>query len=225
MEGDKTVLVGVYNAEKVAALAEHTETVGFNELSVSLTVRDELELISKSGGYVEVVLYDENHAIVATKRIESATADVTFDGLKTDTAYRYEIVACYDCLDGSGFGSYTLYQADFSTRKIVMFSNVTTTQSGVSFAIVWEEDYSSKALTSLALYQNGELLRELALDATNVAELLSNNAYTLVAEYQNNGASERVSYDFRTLAKTAPIVAVEDMTKTQTSIGFDVRKS
>ena len=123
---------------------------------------------------------------------------VSFEGLKPNTEYRYAVVVTYDALDGKGFDVHTLYSKEFNTYPALSFSNLEITQTEVSFVLAWNSQIKDTTMTALALYQNGTPVKELALDARKIENLLSNTTYELVAEYLLNGVSERCSISFTT---------------------------
>ena len=180
--GDKTVSVGVSTEEQVVANISDF-VINTNSISLNADIVDKDGLIDFFEGQVNAVLYDGD-SIVSEQELSLGMNNVFFDGLKTNTVYQLAIVACYDNLLGEGFGAHILYKDAFFTDSVVLFSNIVVSQDSISFGYIWHEDHSEKSITSLKLYKDGVLLRELSADALSVTDLLSANTYTLVAEYE-----------------------------------------
>ncbi len=221
MEGDQTVRAGVAtDRQPVAQIGG--ETVGLYEFRLNVTVSDPLSLIERSLGEVWAVLYD-GEQLVGMQQLEiGKTESVIFEGLSDGTVYQYAVVAYYDALDGTGIHYYALAKKAFCTRTVLALDSITVAQESVSFAYTWDQAVNQKAVTSVQLYQNGALVREIDRDATAVEGLLSNTEYTLVVHFKNKGADDTVELVFRTAAKATPVVAIVDPTKTQTSVGFGI---
>ena len=195
--GERTIKIGVSTDSQPTAVLSN-EMLGYNSVMFRVNASDTLGLIGISSGTLQAVLYDGD-TIVATKDI-SATGEttVTFDNLDINTLYQYAIVATYDALDGKGQSAYVLASKAFYTRSPVLFDNVAVGKSELSFAYDYETGVSTNLLQSVALYQGGTKLRDLALTDTAVTGLAPNTAYRLVATYLWEGKSETIAIDFTT---------------------------
>ncbi|MBO5415177.1 MAG: leucine-rich repeat domain-containing protein, partial [Clostridia bacterium] len=221
MEGDKTVKVGVATDKQPTAVISG-EKISFNDISLSVAITDTLKLLELSEGRVDVVLYDGEN-IIANKSLSIADAtSIKFDGLKPATEYTYVIAASYDALDGSGFNTYILASKTFTTLEAVMFENVNVGQEGVSFGLIWDENYSDREIVSIELYQGETKIKDIETTANSIDELLSNNEYTVIVEYKNNGKTDNIYLTFTTVAKAKPKVSVTRSSITQTSVEFGV---
>ncbi len=224
MEGDRTVKVGIASYKQpVAVIAD--EKVAFNDISFNLSVKDELGLIERSEGRVDVTLFD-GEAVLVTKSV-SDLADgekIKIDGLKAGVEYMYVISATYDALDGTGKNTYILAKKIFTTLSGFMFDDVTVGQESIAYTPAWSEDYENHELVSLTLLLDEEKVRELSIDTISINGLLSGRTYTLVAQYKNKNKNQidTAYLNFTTERKTAPIVAIDASAKTQTSISFGV---
>ena len=197
MEGDQTVEIGVYT-EKQPTAAVSGETIGYNDLSFTVSAADLMGLVADSTGKLEVVLYDGN-AIVQRQDIATVgDTAVSFTGLRTYTLYQYAVVAHYDALDGKGYDSYVLAQRTFRTKAVVLFDQIALSTTGISFALDWDGDAANRSLTALAVYCNGAKVTDLETGALEVTELLPDTTYTLVASYRNGNAEESISLEFTT---------------------------
>ena len=221
MEGDRTVSVGIAT-EKQPEVQVSNELIGINGIEFSTNLTDELSLISKSGGRVFAAILDADSAIDA-KELSVGDNTVKFEGLKTDTYYRYVIAANYDDLSGEGTGVHILFEKEFYTQKVFAFKDVVIGQGGIDFGYVWNEGFTDDALVSLVLYFGEEKIIELDVSNLSVDGLLSNNQYRLVATYLNNGETETVEYSFKTLEKAIPEVEITESNVTQTSFDFDIK--
>lgn len=219
MDGERTVRIGVYTENQPTA-GFVRETVLYNGVSFEVHVEDAESLIALSGGELYAVLYD-GEQIVETRPISLGdSVKVSFEQLKHNTPYRYAVIAAYDPLDGTGFDLHVLAQKAFTTLPALSFAGLEITKTEATFALNWNEQMKDRELLSLKLYQNDTLVRELALDAVKVDDLLSNTAYTLVAEFTKNGAIERSTVDFTTLAKSIPEVQISHIMQTEFTFAF-----
>lgn len=220
MEGDRTVSVGIAT-EKQPEVQVSNELIGINGIEFSTNLTDELSLISKSGGRVFAAILDADSAIDA-KELSVGDNTVKFEGLKTDTYYRYVIAANYDDLSGEGTGVHILFEKEFYTQKVFAFKDVVIGQGGIDFGYVWNEGFTNDALVSLVLYFGEEKISELDVSNLSVDGLLSNNQYRLVATYLNNGETETVEYSFKTLEKAIPEVEITENQVTHSSFDFEI---
>lgn len=219
MEGDKTVQCGVYTENQPTAEVTN-EVVGINKLTLTVNMTDPLKLISLCGGKAAFVLSDGEQVISMKELAVGEEVVITVDNLLTDSDYEYAIVALYDPLDGDGMRPVVLYSKQIHTEDVVAFDAVTVTPSGIQFAYVWNDAFENKVLTSATLYKGEEKVQELALDATSIDGLLSDNAYSIVISYENMGKTESVTLDFTTKAKTVPTLSLEKGTVEQESFDF-----
>ena len=224
MDGDRTVRVGIYTENQPTVKIE-SETLSYDRVSFDVTVSDPESLISMSHGKLFAVLYEGENVKETFEIGVGEKATVSFANLIPDTSYQYALVAYYDAFDGNGMDLYILEQREFTTLPALSFASLQITQEEIAFALDWNAQMQDKTLLSLKLYQNGSLVKELATNATKAESLLSNTAYTLVAEYSRAGLTETVTVEFTTLAKAAPDFIISNPTKTQTSVGFEIEET
>ncbi len=220
MEGDRTLEVGVYS-EKQPLPSVSDKLIGFNDISFSVEITDELGLLEYSNGELFAMLYD-GEEIVATQELTFGEKNaVHFEGLKTGETYTYAIVGVYDAFDKQGVAAHILLSEEFSTNTILSFSSMNATNENVSFSLAWNDAFESeKALTSLILYRNGEKVCDIDKELLSVDGLLSNSEYKIVAEYKNGEAVETIEYSFKTEKKAIPQVTLNGAGTTQTSVSF-----
>ena len=222
IDGDKTVRAGVKTENQVVANISDLN-VGTNSLSFNVNVKDYNGLVEYFEGGFKAVLYDGTN-IVAEKSIELGDNGIAFDGLKTNTLYQYAIVAYYDDLSGSGFGMHMLHKDALYTESVVLFDNIMIGQDSIDFTLNWHEDHLGKSLTSLKLYKDGSLVKDIGANATSVNGLLSANTYTIVAEYRNGDETESIYLDFTTFEKGVPGFSLNVGSVTQNSISFNIHE-
>ena len=208
MDGDRTVRVGIYTENQPTVKIE-SETLSYDRVSFDVTVSDPESLISMSHGKLFAVLYEGENVKETFEIGVGEKATVSFANLIPDTSYQYALVAYYDAFDGNGMDLYILEQREVTTLPALSFASLQITQEEIAFALDWSAQMQDKTLLSLKLYQNGSLVKELATNATKAESLLSNTAYTLVAEYSRAGLTETVTVEFTTLAKAIPAVSIE----------------
>jgi len=221
MAGDKTVQCGIYS-DKQPTAEVMSEVIGINKLTFTANITDPLNLIAERGGKAVAILSNGNELIAEQPLTLGENNTVVFENLLTDSDYEYAIVAIYDSLNGDGIVPIVLYSRVIHTHGVVAFDSVTVTQSGVTFSYVWNDAFENKVLTSAILYKGEEKVQELALDATSIDGLLSDNAYSIVITYENMGKTESVTLDFTTKAKTVPTLSIEQGDVKQESFGFGI---
>ena len=227
MDGDRTVRVGIYTENQPTVKIE-SETLSYDRVSFDVTVSDPGSLIAMSHGKLFAVLYEGENVMEHFEIEVGEKATVSFANLIPDTAYQYALVAYYDAFDGNGMDLYILEQREVTTLPALSFASLQITQEEIAFALDWNAQMQDKTLLSLKLYQNGSLVKELATDATKAEGLLSNTAYTLVAEYSRAGLTETVTVEFTTLAKVAPTVSLEmldrvtDLANNKLTVQFNI---
>ncbi|MBR3894934.1 MAG: hypothetical protein IKJ35_07290, partial [Clostridia bacterium] len=223
MEGDKTVRAGVATDRQPAAVL-FGERVDFFNVSFNVSITDSLDLIAKSQGKLYAMIYDGENVLAINEISPSEISNVSFDGLMPNTTYQYAVGAYYDKLDGTGMGLYVLNVKTFTTKAPVLFENLQISTTQVNFEFLWDQAFANKQISALTLYRGEEKVADVDPDATSLTDLLSNTAYTLVAEYRDgNNTSRLISMEFATAAKAIPSLVLTSKDVTQTSFGFDAK--
>lgn len=221
INGDKTVRAGIKTENQVATTITDLE-IGTNSISFVAEIEDNDQLIALSNGTLWAVIYDGENVVAKTDVLIGKKHSITFDGLMTNTLYQYAIVGYYDDLSGGGFGMYVLHKDAFYTDSVVLFSDITVGQENISFGFSWHKNHENKSLTSLKLYKDGSLVKELDTKATSIDGLLCANTYSLVASYSNLGNTESISIEFTTLAKAEPSLSINNEVVDTNSIQADL---
>ena len=219
MDGDKTVRAGVWSEKQPVPIVKN-ENIGFNDISLEITMDDTLSLIEKSEGTVMAVIYNGEQVLEMQPITLGQQNAITFGGLTTNALYQYAIIAYYDALDGTGSNVYVLETKAFYTRAILLFDNVKVGTETIDYDLVWAEDAPDKTVTSLVLEHAVVGMVRLDGTTTSISDLLSNNDYVLTASYQNGSNTESIVINFTTAAKTVPSVTVSETSVSQTEIGF-----
>ena len=232
MEGENTALAGVKGPNGVSASI--TETVlSTNDFSVNFEVTDPDGLVSFSNGTVKAILYDGSK-IVAAEDVAVGKNFVKFTNLKTNTRYQYAIVAYYDDLSGLGFGMHILCKDAFHTDPIVVFDDITVNNDGIDFDFLWDDsrgdEVPERLISAMYLYRNDERINMFGGNRRSITGLLSDTAYTLVADYiaryleDGTAVIESICINFTTLKKEIPQISVYQTSETRTSIEFGINK-
>ena len=221
IEGDKTIRAGIKSENQVTTSITDLE-IDTNSISFIAEIEDNDQLIALSNGTLKAVVYDGESIVAQTDVFVGKKHSITFDGLMTNTLYQFGIVGLYDDLSGKGFGINILYKDAFYTDSVVLFEDINIGKEDISFGFTWHEDRQDKSLTSLKLYKDGSLVKELDKDATSIDGLLSANTYSLVASYSNLGNTESISIEFTTLAKEVPDLKIDNDVIDTNSIKADL---
>lgn len=198
MEGDKTVSIGITSTPKPNVIVQN-EVVGIHSYAVDVTVTDVEDLIGASNGKAAIVLRD-----CGTNEFKyyfvsiNGTTSVKFEGLERNTLYERGIVLAYDDLRAGGFDFHISHREFFYTKDYFAFGSPEITQSSITFVPEWFSEVENKKLTSLALFRDGQKVRDLAVDATKVEDLEDGIVYSLVAMFTANGEEMSVEYEFKT---------------------------
>ncbi|MBQ9162148.1 MAG: hypothetical protein IJX74_02620, partial [Clostridia bacterium] len=223
IDGDKTVKVGVFTEKQPTATVDLC-VAGINKIDITLDLSDEMELIGISNGFVKAVLTEGENVVDMQDISLGDDISVTFGGLRSNTKYKYSIVATYDALDGLGFTSYVLTEGEMVTQEYVAFDGVTVEQESISFGYQWNSALTDeqKTIVALELYHGDEKVRDIDVSTTEIDGLLSNNEYRLLARFVNGELDEIISLTFTTKAKAVPDFTLSEVDKTQASFKFGV---
>ena len=219
--GDQTISIGVYSETLQPKPIVTEEAIDYNSISFKAEITDSFGLVEKSEGKLDAMLYDGEEIVGTQELTVGEVIDVRFEGLITGKQYHYAIVGVYDAYDKQGPASHILYSQECSTKTIFSFTEVTAETESISFSMLWDEAFENKTITSLALYKGEEKICDIDPNTPSIDGLLSNCEYTLVAEYINKGAAEKVEYKVKTAAKAIPeIKAVSIEVPELTSLKF-----
>lgn len=205
MEGDKTVRVGIKGTEQPTVTVENM-TAGFDVITMDVTVNDPQDLIKKTYGKAVVGVYDGNNKPIYQVLRTNETTKVRLEGLTRNTAYEFAVVLAYDDLSGDGFLNHFYAYQTIHTESFFAFGDPQVGNMWISFTPEWHESVKTQTLKSLAVYQNGEKIKDCPLDATVIDGLLEDTAYTLVATVEVDGEEDRIVYDFKTTLTSYTVI-------------------
>lgn len=197
MDGEKTVEIGVYTEKQPTALFSAAMS-GFDMMTFTVDLSDTMNLFASLSGDVEAVLFDGSSIVARKTLAPTGKTTVTYDGLLPGKLYEYAVIASYDALDGKGVVRHVIASHAMHTRSYLLFDDVTVGTKRVSYTFHWDADATGSAVSAVALYQNGEKLRDVDPAATEITGLSVDTTYTLVATYQREGRDEQISITFTT---------------------------
>ena len=225
LEGDTTVLVGVYTDQRPTASVTEAK-VNFTSISATFSVKDVGNLIALTSGKARAVLYGQDGQRLDEKEVElTEETKVTFEDLIPAETYRLAVESEYDALDGNGRKTYTLYEQEIATKTALRVSAKNVGQTGASFEAIWDETIDDRKIAKVELYRDGTLQTNVSVGLEGLEGLLSDCDYTLRVDYKYKGKTYTLNVPFHTAAKTEPTYVIENPTKTQTSVGFDLTET
>lgn len=208
MEGNKTVLIGVYTDDQPVA-GVTSEQIGYFDVSFNTFIQDESGLLQYGNGDgAYAVLYRGREKIMETEiDMNGAISSVRFEDLAPSTHYRYEIHLIYDNLSGDGIQTHVLYERRFTTKAILGLKITNVTQTTFDYSTEWLASFPDGEITEIRLLLDGEEVRKLGGTQT-VTDLWSNRSYTVEVDYTAGGKLWTVTAGCKTKKKTAPTVSL-----------------
>lgn len=219
--GDQTISVGLYAEGIQPTAAVSNENITYDTLSFSALVTDEYDLIGKSEGTLTAYIYKGNELITAETFAVGENFSFKYEKLSPETTYTYKIVAEYDSLNGKGVESFTLYEKEFTTQTLI---NLEASYHKIDFSVAWHELASEKVINSIALYRNGEKVKDIDVNAAEIGDLLANNEYTLQINYTDKGIAYTLEKTFTTKAYSADISFTESSSEKH-SVTFELNEN
>ncbi len=222
MDGEKTLKAAVSYLNAPKAKVSDLK-ISQNNASMKVNVDDEYGLTNANG--IKIYLTD-GEKVVEEKNLEAGENTVSFEGLAMDVTYGYGIATSCDMLDGKGTVVLWLAKGTFTTGKAFYITSVTAGQDYVNFT--YEKGIDSGVITAIKLLdsQNNEL-DVLQGEGTTFEGLLSGSAYKIRLEFTYTFGGESKSgastVSFSTVAKTVPVVKIENVSSTRTDISFDIK--
>ena len=222
-EGDRTVTVGLAQESAPSAIFSN-EVINATSMTLEINLSD----LSQVSSLNKVVLYN-GVELVQVYDLVTGNNTITFDKLNIHTLYQYAVVTIYDLLDGQNSRLEILGKQAFYTNVILEIDNIVPTQNSISFGITVTDTDQVGEVTAIELYKGDTLVE--ALTDLNISEflgLLSNNEYTIKVTYTydlSDGVDSQtlvVSQITTTVAKTAPLVVIDNIIPTQDSFNFGI---
>ena len=215
---NNVVYAGVYIDDQVAAFV--TGDVGFTDITLNVTVKDDNGLIAFSNGNVNISVH-HGDTLIDSKTLVVGDNTVRFDGLEMGKWYWCDVLATYDDFKE---GNYERLLANevFQTDQVVAFDNVVETYDGVEFDLKWHEDVADRFVKELHLLDGDKDVKLFDASATKVTGQLSGKDYTVVVYFDYNGQTYNIRHSFHTLTKSAPNFFCSNLWVTEEEIRFDV---
>lgn len=223
LEGDKDINVGViYSNAPTASIT--SSDISTTSIQLGVDIEDNNSLI---GDYPLEIYLTNGEEIIDKKTLLVGQNDILFNNLTMNTAYEYGIVTQYDLCDGRDVQEYWLLTDTFNTLNVFSFSEIIPTYDSVGFDL--ETHGITGELTSITITDpNTETIVSTASSIADrsFSALLSNHKYVINIYFtyliNNETINSSTSQEFRTLAKSEPILTIEDIEATQSSITFNV---
>src|SRR5690606_19570994 len=118
----------------------------------NVNISDQNNLIAESGNILKAVLYD-GESLIKEMDLALGVNLVVFDKLNPDKLYQYAVYAVYDILDSNGSQVSFLEKEAFYTHNIVNLTNVSASQTIISFDIFEDDLNNVGTVTSIELYK------------------------------------------------------------------------
>jgi len=225
LDGNGNV-VRIFAKEALRTNAFLSMTLGATktEITFDITADD-----SASIGHIESVELYHGETLKETV-VDQNTG--TFSRLFTNNAYLVKAHFSYQFeAEGEVFEEVEeqIVTTQANAVPILSFTDVVPGQEDIVFEYLVTDVDSVGSLTKIELIHNSVVVKTMTTyDSTMFEGLLSNNDYQLKATYMydlNDGVGEHtleVTENVKTLAKATPIVVVNNVVRTQTSIGFRI---
>lgn len=221
----------VAKEEPSLVVTDLTNTETSVSFSVSTTDNDNTDVqVTK----IEII---SNNTVYKTLSSWGDLNSLIVDGLLNSNTYYVKVTYTYDLNDGQGTNEVSISSLEFTTRDLVAptvsLTIDSTSQSSVSFLTsVLDSDNTNATITSIDLYLDGyttPVQTITNLTTTSFNNLLSNRSYYIVVNYSynlndgNTNFTNSISSDvFKTVSKSAPTVAVENIVTNGTSVSFNI---
>ena len=199
---------------------------GVNQDSISFEISE--EDTDGVGSITKIELIHKDGTIVA-----DSTDVREFKNLLSNNEYTVRVSYVYDLNDGNGQKSISEEFTFVTLSKAIPSIKIEgglVTQTGFDFNLSIDDVDNVGAITELAVYRDGNLVKILGTSASNCDGLLSGVTYTLRATYTydlNDGEGSRTivkEINLVTTAKSTPWIYIYLVDYTQTSIKFDIEE-
>ena len=116
MDGERTVLVGVYAEEQPNAVITNLK-YRLDSISFNASIEDNAGAVALSGGKLFAVLYRDGK-IFRKQELSLGDNDIEFS-LDEQGEYSYAVVAVFDAFDGEGYSAHVLSSGSFSNETML----------------------------------------------------------------------------------------------------------
>ena len=192
MEGEKTVNIGIAKSVGVTSDASVT-SIKADGIELEVDVYDDAGMLSISSGRIYAIIYDGSK-ISAEKEISvGENIAVSFDGLSTNAAYKYAIIAVYDAFDGDGIRAHVLSSSTVSLDSGIYAKDVRMTQDRLTFTLWSPNSFSTVTEVSLLNSQGNTVKTAAASDGEVVFSGLTAGEYSVVISYSYDVSDRSVN--------------------------------
>ena len=161
MEGDRTVTVAVYPEDQPTPEITKLK-VGYETVSLDVTLKDSFSLIKDSKGRAVARLYSGDTVIDEQELSLEEKTSIALEGMTPGLSYTLRIMAEYDSMDGTGFGMHQLYEyeEEIISKSHVTFPTLLAENGRVIFSLKKAEGVTVKKVELIdsdnRLVQSGE---------------------------------------------------------------------
>ena len=118
-EDNDTVTIGLpYEENLPTATITNVDTTA-TQISFTVNVTDDDEFVSTIGGWLRVLIYNQNNEIVAQRKLTAGETAVTFDNLSAETYYNVMVFVLGDAHDGNGVYVHTVKVEQYQTESVL----------------------------------------------------------------------------------------------------------
>lgn len=242
--GSVTVVVGLFTSVFLTAYymqnkdAPTVDINDFEKKNTPTTVDFDVEVVDNDDTQATITAVDLYQGATLVQSVESFDK-LSFSNLLNDNVYHIEVTYTYDKKDGTGIHTEKVVGEDFHTIALtaptVSFDNVQSTQTDVTFNVLFNQGTSKNAkITSIDLMRNGSKFDSITNieDLTNLSfsfdGLYSGSEYSIILNYSydlndGNGVHTQsiTSTFFSTKEKHEPKVVLDNVLNTENQVTFD----
>ncbi len=198
MNGERTVQIGVYPEDpKDHPMVAITDTViGCDEIAFTTTLSDVNDMVQASKGTLYAFLYVGEDQVAQKELSVSENTSVVFSDLIHGTGYRYNIVAYYDSLDGSGFGAYCLCEEYFYTKSFVEITDINLVDGTDLFFDINITGGQNVSVQKIELFKKSGTVESTGNGDIRSFSGLAIGSYTLKVTYSYDNGETRIGYAY-----------------------------
>ena len=190
MEGDRTVTVAVYPEDQPTPEITKLK-VGYETVSLDVTLQDSFSLIKDSKGRAVARLYSGDTVIDEQELSLEEKTSIALEGMTPGLSYTLRIMAEYDSMDGKGFGVHWLYEKEIATENYASFSEAIAEKGSISFRLDGEDKIAVETIE--LLNGKGEVERTVEPSSRTV-EGLPIGEYSLKITYRYGNGYSKTGY-------------------------------
>ncbi|MBQ8406616.1 MAG: hypothetical protein IJY38_01740, partial [Clostridia bacterium] len=207
-----TVAIGLPYEQSLPTVEISNATQTASSISFNASVSDEDGFVALVGGWLRVIIYDQNNQILAQQKLTNGNNTVTFNDLSAETYYNVMAFVLADTRDGNGVYVHTVASTGCRTESVLscniqseLLQNAQTGKYYPSIRINAQLSDSSFSFTKVEVCnwsdwgENEEVLYTAAFDGaidSIVADLLNGQTYVVKVYYKNASNIEQAYRDY-----------------------------